>query len=201
MMRILTAVLVLLAATHVECGDRVAALTRPLAPHQSTSQSGGSATALQTFARGGPSTTNNDDSCDIALLPAATLLLPYFEVDLDATPGKGETTLLSITNTSPEERIALVTLWTDYSYPVLTFNVYLTGYDVQSLNLHDVIAKGELAPPHGTSPSRSPEGAPLVYLNSLLNVSFALNMGNFAEKHGIGCGAEWSVRVEKVAAR
>jgi hypothetical protein len=27
-------------------------------------------------------TRNNDDSCDIAVLPAATLLLPYFEVDL-----------------------------------------------------------------------------------------------------------------------
>ncbi len=26
-------------------------------------------------------TRDNDDSCDIAVLPAATLLLPYFEVD------------------------------------------------------------------------------------------------------------------------
>lgn len=43
------------------------------------------------------------------------------------------------------------------------------------------------------------EGAPLLYLNSLMNVAFALNMGNFAEKHGISFGAEWSVRVEKVA--
>jgi len=42
------------------------------------------------------------------------------------------------------------------------------------------------------------EGAPLLYLNSLMNVSFALNVGNFAKKHGIGCGAEWSVRVEKL---
>jgi hypothetical protein len=30
-----------------------------------------------------PATTNNDDSCDISLLPAATLLLPYFEVETD----------------------------------------------------------------------------------------------------------------------
>jgi hypothetical protein len=28
-----------------------------------------------------PTSRNNDDTCDIALLPAATLLLPYFEVD------------------------------------------------------------------------------------------------------------------------
>ncbi len=46
-----------------------------------------------------------------------------------------------------------------------------------------------------------PEGEPLVYLNSLLNVSLALNMGNFAERHGIGYGAEWNVRVEKAATK
>jgi S-adenosylmethionine hydrolase len=44
-----------------------------------------------------------------------------------------------------------------------------------------------------------PEGAPLLYLNSLMNVSFALNMGDFAKKHAIGSGGEWSVRLEKVA--
>jgi S-adenosylmethionine hydrolase len=44
-----------------------------------------------------------------------------------------------------------------------------------------------------------PEGAPLLYLNSLLNVSFALNMGDFAKKHGIASGADWSVRIEKLA--
>jgi S-adenosylmethionine hydrolase len=39
---------------------------------------------------------------------------------------------------------------------------------------------------------------PLLYVNSLLNVSFALNQGSFGEKHGIGSGAEWTVRVERV---
>lgn len=43
-----------------------------------------------------------------------------------------------------------------------------------------------------------PEGAPLLYLNSLMNVSFALNLGDFAKKHGISAGADWSVRVEKL---
>jgi S-adenosylmethionine hydrolase len=43
-----------------------------------------------------------------------------------------------------------------------------------------------------------PEGAPLLYLNSLMNVSFALNLGDFVKRHGIACGAEWSVRVEKL---
>ena len=44
-----------------------------------------------------------------------------------------------------------------------------------------------------------PEGAPLLYLNSLMNVSFALNVGDFARKHGIASGAEWGVRVEKIS--
>ena len=42
-----------------------------------------------------------------------------------------------------------------------------------------------------------PKGAPLLYLNSLMNVSCALNQGDFAKAHGVACGAEWSVRVEK----
>lgn len=87
--------------------------------------------------------SRNDDSCDIALLPAATLLVPHFGVDLE--PSRSQTTLLSITNAGAEERIARVTLWTDYAFPVLTFNVRLTGYDVQSIDLFDVIARGVIA--------------------------------------------------------
>ncbi|MFD0966742.1 S-adenosyl-l-methionine hydroxide adenosyltransferase family protein [Seminibacterium arietis] len=40
------------------------------------------------------------------------------------------------------------------------------------------------------------EGKPLMYLNSLLNVSFALNMDSFANKYKIKSGAEWSVSVK-----
>src|SRR5258706_1604653 len=31
-----------------------------------------------------PATTNNNDSCDVAVFPAATLLIAYFEVDTSA---------------------------------------------------------------------------------------------------------------------
>lgn len=36
------------------------------------------------------------------------------------------------------------------------------------------------------------EGKPLMYLNSLLNVSFALNMDSFADRYKIKSGAAWS---------
>jgi len=100
--------------------------------------------------------TRNDDSCDIALLPAATLLLPYFEVDLDDP--NGSTTLFTITNVTNVDQIARVTLWTDRAYPVMGFNIYLTGYDVQSINLYDVIARGIIAPEFGTGTALSPRG-------------------------------------------
>ena len=93
-------------------------------------------------------TVDNDDSCDISVLPAATLLLPYFEVDLEDI--NGETTLFTVTNVTSVDQIVQVTLWTDYAYPVLSFPLFLTGYDVQSINLFDVISRGIIAPPSGT---------------------------------------------------
>ena len=112
----------------------------------------------ETFPAGGPATTNNDASCDIGVFPAATLLLPYFEVDVESAPGAGETTIFTLTNTSNLPQIAHVVLWTDWAYPVLDFNIYLTGYDVQSINLYDVIARGRLAPDAGTGWKVSPVG-------------------------------------------
>ena len=60
----------------------------------------------------------------------------------------------------------------------------------------DVVYRGDI--PYAHTFGDVPEGAPLLYLNSLMNVSFALNMGDFAKKHAISYGGEWSVRLEKI---
>jgi hypothetical protein len=75
--------------------------------------------------------------CTIDDVPAATLLLPYFEVDLDDP--NGATTLFSVNNASATAVLAHVVIWSDASVPVLDFNLYLTGYDVQSINLRDIL--------------------------------------------------------------
>ena len=93
-----------------------------------------------------PTTTNNDDSCDIAVQPAATLLLPYFEVDFKSPQTSAKTTLFTIQNVSNRPQIAHVTLWTDWGYPALNFPIFLTGYDVQGINLYDVFARAVVAP-------------------------------------------------------
>ncbi|ACU62369.1 SAM hydrolase/SAM-dependent halogenase family protein [Chitinophaga pinensis] len=42
-----------------------------------------------------------------------------------------------------------------------------------------------------------PEGKELLYLNSLLNVSFAVNMGDFATRHQVKSGPEWTVTISR----
>jgi len=42
-----------------------------------------------------------------------------------------------------------------------------------------------------------PVGKPLAYLNSLLQLSFALNQGDFAAVNKVGSGGEWTVEVRK----
>src|SRR4051795_268479 len=104
-----------------------------------------------------PSTVNNDDSCDVTVGPAATLLLPYFEVDLT---NRIQDTLFTITNVTRYPQIAHATVWTDWSFPVLEFNIYLTGYDVQGISMQQVLT-GIVAQNKGTGPTtaQSPLGA------------------------------------------
>lgn len=59
----------------------------------------------------------------------------------------------------------------------------------------DTVFTGEM--PYVHTFGDVPEGAPLLYLNSLLDVSLALNLRNFAQQHGIAAGAEWAVRIER----
>jgi hypothetical protein len=72
----------------------------------------------------------------------ATVLFPYFEVDPNSSTGRD--TLLSLQNNSATAILNHVTVWTDLGVPVLTFNIYLTGYDVASIDLYDIFVNGNL---------------------------------------------------------
>jgi hypothetical protein len=80
--------------------------------------------------------------CSTDAVPGATLLLPYFEVNLDDP--NGLTTLFSVDNASATAIIAHAVVWSDLAVPVFSFDVYLTGYDVQTFNLRDLIGSGAL---------------------------------------------------------
>jgi hypothetical protein len=91
------------------------------------------------LALGGPAIA---EICTIDAVPASTLLVHYFEVALGNPTG--QTTLFSINNASAAPTLAHVTLWTDWSIPTIDFDVYLTGFDVQSFNLRDFFTTGLL---------------------------------------------------------
>jgi hypothetical protein len=100
-------------------------------------------------------TVDNNASCDISTSPAATLLLPYFEVDVHKHVSKAANTIFSVVNTSRAPQIVRVTIWSDQAYPALWFNMFLTGFDAKSISLYDVLANGRLP----TTSNESPNGA------------------------------------------
>jgi hypothetical protein len=96
------------------------------------------------------------DLCTIEATPAATLLLPYFEVDIDDP--NGVDTFFSINNASAAAALTHVIIWGDWSVEALDFNVYLTGYDVQTIGLGLIIRNGVLPVTYFHN-SVSPNGA------------------------------------------
>lgn len=76
--------------------------------------------------------------CASGAVPAATLLIPYFEVDLAGADR--QTTLVAVTNAGDHTTLAHVVLWTDWGVPTLAFDLVLRRDDVQTLNLRDLFA-------------------------------------------------------------
>jgi len=100
--------------------------------------------------------------CTIDPVPAATLLYPIFEVDV-ASPATHDT-VLTVTNVGESAVIAHVTLWSDWAVPVLDFDVYLARFDVQTIDMKDVIVDGRLpATGSAVSPHGPLSGSPVAF--------------------------------------
>lgn len=63
--------------------------------------------------------------------------------------------------------------------------------------LHDGTPVYQGVMPYARTFGDVPAGAPLLYLNSLLDVAFALNQGNFSRQHGLSSGSGWTVRITR----
>jgi hypothetical protein len=78
--------------------------------------------------------------------PAATLLVPYFQVSYDdagglITTGVGaRDTIVTIANASSAPMVAHVSVYDRNSSFLLDFNIALTGFDVQAMRMSDVLA-------------------------------------------------------------
>jgi hypothetical protein len=86
--------------------------------------------------------------CALDQVPGATLLVPYFEVDLAGCnaqpPSSGRTTVFWVRNVSETHQLAQVTLWGDYGIPAAGFTIYLPPLAARHIDLADVICRGRL---------------------------------------------------------
>ncbi len=81
--------------------------------------------------------------CALDHVPAATLLLPYFEVDIDDPTGeRSESTEVVINNNLPAPTVARFTFWTDLGVPVGSADLLLTGFDYVEFKLGDFFRVG-----------------------------------------------------------
>jgi hypothetical protein len=78
------------------------------------------------------------EMCSIDAVPAATLLLPYFEVDWSVQQGAGVNTIFSVNNASAVPTLGHVVVWSNWSVPLIDFDIYLTGYDVVVFNVWEL---------------------------------------------------------------
>ena len=85
--------------------------------------------------------------CATDVVPAATILYPFVQYNYT---DPNNNTLFSVTNVSNEAVIVHFTLWTDYSVGVVDWNVVLSGYDVQTFSIRDILDNPGQLPSTGT---------------------------------------------------
>ena len=88
-------------------------------------------------------------------------------------------------------------LWTNIDRGTLGMLQLKIGDPVRVTILKGTDVVLELTAPYVRTFGEVPVGAPLLYLNSLNNVSLAINQGSFAAHYQIESGHEWSIRLRR----
>lgn len=121
-------------------------------------------------------------------LPAEIIKIEYQKAAFENGTIKGNIPILDIQYGN---------IWTNIDKPTfvkLGLN-YGDKLHVQIFNKGKKVYDGIM--PYAATFSAVPEGKPLCYINSLLNVSFALNQANFSQQNKVFSGAEWTVQISK----
>lgn len=122
------------------------------------------------------------------LLPNQVVEIPYQQAAVDGNELSGTISILDVQYGN---------IWTNIGAPLfsrLGLN-YGDSLHVEIFHNKDKIYTGIM--PYCQTFGAVANGQPLAYLNSLLQLSFALNQGDFAKKSSIESGNEWHVKVKK----
>lgn len=119
-------------------------------------------------------------------LPGEVVTIPYHRAEAGVGKVKGTISILDIQYGN---------LWTNISSDIMQISGLKKG-DI----LHVKIFEKNKKKYEGNMPfietfGGVTKGKPLAYLNSLMHLSFALNMGNFSSTYKIYSGSEWTVEI------
>jgi S-adenosylmethionine hydrolase len=121
-------------------------------------------------------------------LPDSVVMIPYQKAVLQGKTIKGNIPILDIQYGN---------VWTNITADLVTqLNVqYGDSLQVTIYNNGKKVYRGKM--PYVETFGAVKKGQPLVYLNSLLQLSFALNMESFADVYHVASGSSWSVEVRR----
>jgi S-adenosylmethionine hydrolase len=122
-------------------------------------------------------------------LPAEVVKIPYQPAvaDKDGT----------LKGTIPILDVQYGNVWTNIDDALLT-QAGINKGDSACIKISEGdVVKFDGKAPYVSSFGDVAEGQPLIYLNSLLQVSVALNMDSFAAKHQVQSGANWHISLKK----
>ena len=121
-------------------------------------------------------------------LPNEVVKIPYQKAVIENKKLKGNISILDIQYGN---------IWTNISDSL--FNLLQIKYkDLLHVAMYyhqQKVYEGDM--PYTQTFGAVAKGKPLAYLNSLMQLSFALNQDSFAKKYAIASGSEWSVEVWK----
>lgn len=121
-------------------------------------------------------------------LPNQIVSLPYQKASIENNSIKGTINILDVQYGN---------IWTNISGDLFKKLNPKIGDVFKVIIYKNKIKKHESTMPYMATFGGVAKGKPLLYLNSLLQVSFALNMGSFSAVHKVLSGNEWRVEVSK----
>lgn len=122
-------------------------------------------------------------------LPLKVVSLPYQKALLTDKTLKGNIAVLDVQYGN---------IWTNIDAKLFKKLPVKYGDKLHFIIFHQGIKVDEGEAPYVETFGDVAEQQPLAYLNSLLQLSFAINQGNFAASHLIGSGSEWSIEVSQL---
>jgi S-adenosylmethionine hydrolase len=88
-------------------------------------------------------------------------------------------------------------VWTNIPKPLFDQLQVKLGQGLRVRIFHGGDLVDDTVAPYGRTFADVPVGEPVVYINSLMNVAVAINLGNYAAVHKVDSGVDWSVEITK----